>query len=69
MLGQLSLSCGRVGSNMKCLECNEEAVSDKKLCATCQEWVDEPMLPNDRLYQSGLEISQKIKDDEQGGQN
>jgi len=54
---------------MKCLECDEEAVSDKKLCVTCQEWVDEPMLPNDRLYQVGLEISQKIKDDEKGGQN
>ena len=45
---------------MKCLECDNEAVTDNKLCLNCQEWVDEPVLPNDRLYQAGLELSQSL---------
>ena len=45
---------------MKCLECDNEAATDGKLCLNCQEWVDEPVLPNDRLYQAGLELSQSL---------
>ena len=45
---------------MKCLECDNEAATNGKLCLNCQEWVDEPVLPNDRLYQAGLELSQSL---------
>jgi len=44
---------------MKCLECSEEAVTEDKLCLTCQEWKDdEPLLPDDMLYHIGLDISE-----------
>lgn len=43
---------------MKCLNCDEEAVSESKLCVTCQEWDDEGPLSDDVLYRIGLDISE-----------